>query len=146
MISKTYYQVLNIETTADLTTIKRAFRKEITLYHPDKNPSESAKHQFDAVVEAFNVLSHPEKREAYDTLLKQREQSLPAVVEAQHEKQFEEWREESKPTSKKYRESTLTELLALDIFLELGVFGGFDVAGDLFDGIGDALDGIFDIF
>ena len=41
-----YYDILNVEKSADLDTIKKAFRNEIALYHPDKNKSEGAKTAF----------------------------------------------------------------------------------------------------
>ncbi|WP_299224639.1 J domain-containing protein [uncultured Psychroserpens sp.] len=142
-----YYLILKIEKTADLDTIKKAFRKEIALYHPDKNSSESAKAHFDLLVEAFDILSHPEKRKAYDTLLSSKDNNKPLIIEAKAEQQYKEWKKTSKKRSNTYWDTSLTELLMLDIFLETGLFSDLlSETGDLFDGIGDSLGDIGDLF
>lgn len=53
---KKYYQILGIEPTNDKNTIKRAYRKRAMEFHPDKNPSEDAQHQFIAITEAYEIL------------------------------------------------------------------------------------------
>ena len=39
-------------------TIKKAFRKEIAIYHPDNNASTEAREKFEQLVEAFDILSN----------------------------------------------------------------------------------------
>ncbi|WP_298894508.1 DnaJ domain-containing protein [uncultured Psychroserpens sp.] len=142
-----YYQLLNIEKTADLETIKKAFRKEIAMYHPDKNSSEGARARFELLVEGFNILSNKKKREAYDRMLNTSETNKPMVVAPKAEQQYQEWKEESKKKSKDYWNTSLSELLLLDIFLETELLGGlFSGTEDLLDGLGDSLGDIFDIF
>ena len=62
-----YYQVLGVDKTASQNDIKKAFRKLARKYHPDLNPNDSsAKDKFQAINEANEVLSDPEKRKKYD--------------------------------------------------------------------------------
>ena len=63
---KDYYKVLGVEKTASADEIKKAFRQQAALYHPDRNPSPDAPARFRAVQQAYDVLSDPDKRQAYD--------------------------------------------------------------------------------
>lgn len=78
-----YYEVLGVERDASDGDIRSAFRKLIYKYHPDRFPPEkraAAEERFQAITEAFNVLSRPESREAYD-----RELALGAKREVKHD-------------------------------------------------------------
>ena len=62
-----YYQVLGVDKTASQDDIKKAFCKLARKYHPDLNPNDAtAKDKFQAINEANEVLSDPEKRKKYD--------------------------------------------------------------------------------
>lgn len=62
-----YYKVLGVDRTASQDDIKKAFRKLARKYHPDLNPNDpTAKEKFQALNEANEVLSDPEKRKKYD--------------------------------------------------------------------------------
>ena len=62
-----YYQVLGVDKTASQDDIKKAFRRLARKYHPDLNPNDpTAKDKFQAINEANEVLSDPEKRKKYD--------------------------------------------------------------------------------
>jgi molecular chaperone DnaJ len=61
-----YYQVLEIERTATEVEIKRAYRKMARQYHPDINKDDGAEERFKEVNEAYEVLSDPDRRAAYD--------------------------------------------------------------------------------
>ena len=67
-----YYEVLEIEKSADKSTIKKAYRKMAMKYHPDKNPNDKeAEENFKIVNEAYQVLSDEEKKSIYDRYGKQ---------------------------------------------------------------------------
>lgn len=62
-----YYKVLGVDKTASQDDIKKAFRRLARKYHPDLNPNDpTAKDKFQALNEANEVLSDPEKRKKYD--------------------------------------------------------------------------------
>ncbi len=62
-----YYEILEIERTADAAGIKQAYRKLALKYHPDRNNGDKdAEERFKEVSEAYAVLSDNEKRAIYD--------------------------------------------------------------------------------
>ena len=61
-----YYEVLGINKNASSDEIKRAYRKMAKKYHPDVNKSADAEEKFKEVNEAYEVLSDPDKKAAYD--------------------------------------------------------------------------------
>jgi len=62
-----YYELLEVERTADDRTIKTAFRRLAMQYHPDRNPGDhEAEARFKAINEAYDCLKDPQKRAAYD--------------------------------------------------------------------------------
>ena len=62
-----YYQVLGVDKKASQDDIKKAYRKLARKHHPDLNPNDpTAKDKFQAINEANEVLSDPEKRKKYD--------------------------------------------------------------------------------
>ncbi|CAM9493291.1 unnamed protein product, partial [Choristocarpus tenellus] len=65
-MGKDYYKALGVDRKADETAIKKAYRKAALKWHPDKNKAEDAPKKFQEISEAFEVLSDPAKRRAYD--------------------------------------------------------------------------------
>lgn len=63
---KDYYQILDTPRNATQDEIKRAYRKLARKFHPDINKNQGAEEKFKEVGEAYEVLSDPEKRAAYD--------------------------------------------------------------------------------
>ncbi|MDH3635859.1 MAG: molecular chaperone DnaJ [Gammaproteobacteria bacterium] len=67
MSQRDYYEVLEVSKNASDAEIKKAFRRLAMKYHPDRNPDdETAEQNFKEAKEAFDVLSNPNKRAAYD--------------------------------------------------------------------------------
>lgn len=66
-MSDDYYELLEVERSADDGTIKSSYRKLAMRWHPDKNPGDTdAEARFKAISEAYDVLKDPQKRAAYD--------------------------------------------------------------------------------
>jgi len=63
---KDYYRILGVSRNASLDEIKRAYRRLARRYHPDISKEPDAEEKFKEINRAYEVLSNPEKRAAYD--------------------------------------------------------------------------------
>lgn len=62
-----FYELLEVERTADEKVLKSAYRKLAMKFHPDKNPGcAESEAKFKQINEAYACLSDPQKRAAYD--------------------------------------------------------------------------------
>jgi curved DNA-binding protein len=67
---KDYYKIMGLSHDATQDEIKRTYRRLARKYHPDVSKEPNAEERFKEVGEAYEVLKDPEKRAAYDRLLK----------------------------------------------------------------------------
>ena len=67
-----YYEVLGVSKNATPEELKKAYRKLAIKYHPDRQQGKTdaekkeAEEKFKEAAEAYDVLSHPDKRQRYD--------------------------------------------------------------------------------
>ncbi len=67
MLDTDYYELLQVERTADDKTIKSAYRRLAMECHPDRNPGcADSEARFKAISAAYDCLKDPQKRAAYD--------------------------------------------------------------------------------
>jgi curved DNA-binding protein len=79
---KGYYSLLGIHPSATASEIKKAYRRLSLITHPDRKPNDpKAQTKFQALNEAHDVLSNPEKRRAYDMNISEEEVNIEDIFE-----------------------------------------------------------------
>lgn len=101
-----WYAVLALDPAASPAEIRKAYRRAALRYHPDKAGDAD---QFDLVSQAFQVLSDPEARAAFDAQQRQQRRSLTADRERRADRE----RLRAKLTSAEERHSTAPDLARL---------------------------------
>ncbi len=67
MAKRDYYEILGVDRNASKEEFRKAYRKLAMQYHPDRNPDDKdAEEKFKEAAEAYEVLSHDEKKARYD--------------------------------------------------------------------------------
>lgn len=66
------YRELQVHPLAEPEVVDAAFRRLARKYHPDVNPAPGAAEQMARIVEAYELLSDPDRRAAYDRSLESR--------------------------------------------------------------------------
>jgi hypothetical protein len=83
------YRTLNVERGATQEEIQRSYRALARKYHPDRNPSPAASTVMARINAAYELLSEPSKRAAYDRRLQREEERSPVesvVLDAARQK------------------------------------------------------------
>jgi DnaJ-class molecular chaperone len=105
---KDYYKILELSPDASEEDIKHQWRFFVQAWHPDKFGNLDHKRQgeekFKEVTEAYEVLRHPESRQAYNALRAKEEHQSKAQAEcAVQERKGEELRKQEKPARHRAR-------------------------------------------
>ncbi|MDP2201717.1 MAG: molecular chaperone DnaJ [Methylicorpusculum sp.] len=68
MAKEDYYKLLGVDRNASDAEIKKSYRSKAMKFHPDRNKEnpEESEAKFKQIKEAYEVLSDPKKRSAYD--------------------------------------------------------------------------------
>jgi molecular chaperone DnaJ len=67
MAQRDYYEVLGVNKDVSEADLKKAYRRLAMKHHPDRNPDDAdSEAHFKEAKEAWEVLSNPQKRAAYD--------------------------------------------------------------------------------
>ena len=66
-MKRDYYEILGVDRNVSAPELKKAFKRLAIKYHPDKNPGDKeAETKFKEAAEAYDVLSDPQNKSAYD--------------------------------------------------------------------------------
>ena len=68
----TYYEILEVSSTASNEEIKSSYQKLILKWHPDKSLAENSASKFQQILEAYKILSDSSNRREYDRILSSR--------------------------------------------------------------------------
>lgn len=79
MEKKNHYIILGVPHTESESGIRKAFRELAKTYHPDRVGPGETRH-FKGIMEAYSVLSDPEKRREYDESLRPTEKNIKIEV------------------------------------------------------------------
>ena len=106
---KDYYFILGIDTTANETQIKTAYRKLALKFHPDKNQGDKLyEERFKVIQEAYETLMNTEKRHEYDIKFRTEKPLKKRDIKAEQEtvKRYgEELRKKEEEIKIKYKTS-----------------------------------------
>jgi molecular chaperone DnaJ len=61
-----YYETLGLKKSASAEEVKQAYKELAKKHHPDLNKEQGAEEKFKEILEAYQVLSDPEKKTNYD--------------------------------------------------------------------------------
>ncbi len=79
-VRRDYYAELNLRPAATTEEVRTAYRVLARRFHPDANPAPDAADRFQRVQEAYEILSDPEQRQAYDQWRSQEGLAEPAAL------------------------------------------------------------------
>lgn len=75
-MSVNFYQILGVDQNCTSEELKKAYRVRMMQYHPDKNPHGDTTF-LKLIQTAYEALSQPERRQAYDTQLNGKRRARP---------------------------------------------------------------------
>lgn len=105
-----FYELLEIDDYSGIEEVKASYRKLSRVYHPDRNKSPEAEKKFMEINNAYDTLSNPKSKEAYDSALRNGTQEIFATGTYTDEFKVDEGREKQFLISKmdKSQEDILT--------------------------------------
>jgi molecular chaperone DnaJ len=95
-----YYEILGVPRDVSDEDLKKAYRKLVRQYHPDRNPGDrTAEEKIREINAAYEVVGDPDKRRAYDRLrfgdeIRDEAPDLGVILEQMEHKLFDEGRKE----------------------------------------------------
>jgi curved DNA-binding protein CbpA len=67
-MTEDFYDLFELPPDATEDELREAYRRQVRIYHPDRNDDPRARAQFTAIKTAYDVLSEPAERQAHDRL------------------------------------------------------------------------------
>ena len=106
---KDYYKILELSFGADISDVKKAYRRLALKYHPDKNKASNAAQIFIELTEAYEVLRDPYKKHEYDKIyegLFSAKTKTEVVIRTEQRQEYEskqqEWTKFGKTKAQEY--------------------------------------------
>lgn len=100
-MDKDFYKILEINRDADLSIIKKAYRRLALLYHPDKNKHPKAQAKFVTITEAYEILKDPIKKKLYDANFETSYKTTTATTESYYTHR-EKWSKDAEQKAREY--------------------------------------------
>ena len=75
-----YFKLFGLEPGASKDEIRRAYRKLVMKYHPDRNPSPEAEKQFLIVKEAYDILMGKKNADDSEVGKKKNDEEIPSFI------------------------------------------------------------------
>lgn len=125
---KDYYKIMGLSRDATEKDIKVAYRRLARKYHPDLNKEADAEAKFKELGEAYEVLKHPEKRQAYDQYGKEWE--LNQQARAAQQSQSQAWGNSGAAGGHQHTRDFFESLFGVPPFQEQNV-SGVDLRGSI---------------
>jgi curved DNA-binding protein len=95
-----YYETLGVTADADAAAIKQAYRRQARLLHPDVNHTPEAHVSMARMNEAYEALSDPQRRAAYDNVRRRQQATAGRPVEPELPSDWKQgFRYDGKPTA-----------------------------------------------
>lgn len=132
-----YYDILGVSAQATKREVQLAFRKLAFVYHPDKNPGNTASEEkFKEINKAYQVLSDPVKRRRYDSIIRNSQQRMAVKTNRTTSRPSKPYQPPKPPSPRKPKEKkeslkvriqrfgraaviTLIVLFALNLFMNV---------------------------
>lgn len=101
---KDYYKILEIDFGADITEVKKGYRRLAMKYHPDKNKATDAAERFIEITEAYEVLCDNTKKTYYDNIYREYffAKHTTSQAESSYEQKQQTWTDYGKRKAKEY--------------------------------------------
>ncbi len=106
MAFEDYYLILGVKKDATDLQIRKAYRRLVLQFHPDRNPGDkAAEDQFKKIAAAYQALSDPEEREEYDLTRREFDEAAHAAFRAQAaENRRKQHEEQAAESARRFRE------------------------------------------
>jgi DnaJ-class molecular chaperone len=114
------YKILKIEKYAGPEKIKKAYKKLIKVYHPDKNKDSNTVHIFESVRKAYEILQNSENKIAYDEYLKRKDEKASRIktFSEKRKKFIDDLKKRENESKMQFKDDQHTKTPATDFFVK----------------------------
>jgi curved DNA-binding protein CbpA len=127
--ANTLYEILGVEKFASPEEIAEAFRKQVRIWHPDKNvaANEDTNDEFKILMNAFDILSNTYKRSNYDRF--QFEKGVRRKIDLQRNEKLAKFRAEQRKIINRELDKNNRDLRVFKILSKVSKWGAAGAFG-----------------